>query len=993
MMRISTLPPLLALAFLSLAIVVDANKTSRLVLQHTALLHPGNVDAKKEAMHPYTASVYTGLDNISASNTGNHENKRHLNELLNNFQKSREFSRFEQKRRNLKSNMKGGSFDAFQTVPLSQGIGTHYATVWVGTPPQPQTVIVDTGSHHTAFPCKPCNNCGDNYHANQFFDPQSSSTFKPLFCGQCTEELNNKCHANQQCTVSQSYAEGSSWSATLVQDTFTCGYNHPKDLILSNNEYDKDRIESPFTIPFKFACQNHLTGLFINQLADGIMGMSAEENTLAKQLYNQNKIEHNMFSMCFKRDVHHTKDGVTAGIMTLGGFDARLHKSPMVYARVELNNHHGWFTVHVRKIWMRQNGGLSAKAMIEKDENGTPQEPKHFVISNDERILKGMIFDSGSTDTYLPRSIASVFRNKWNELTGLSYANRDMKLSREQVMKLPTVLVQLTPRKQEYDNSSDEDDKVGLAGSKLSPESPRDIIIAIPPTHYMEYSPSKGTYTPRIYLTESSGGTLGANAMMNHDILFDWENERVGIAESSCDYEQLVEGEEVLENEDEGTADTAVEQGVSQDCKLSEKMVELACIETVDVSKCLGEETSSTSLPGVSKNTMIIEQEGTKGGKDCVTRAKEIAKEANLNIEEGKILCEDGACDIVIPCTLSCKEAFQKIGNTNNKPKDVDMKKACPSSSWGVCEHTCEQTRMISERKKDGQCHVNHREKRKCHIDNCGSDPCVVPFLVHAIIFLADVDEHDWNKKDEDIFIESFAKAVNLEKEEGDELFAAGDIKITNIHKWSGEEDEDLFSNDKPKTGLELVLEISIYNENGLGENAQCKESDIYPLSQTALDVHIEIGKGTFMPLVIQTIREQGRESLEDSVFASLVEEGTMSDESTVVTSWTIKTEVSNLLEDALSTVSSYTGKDIKINMNMLIGVAILMIAMFCCCGACFGSFCAKRRYQLEQAKNAIVQRMEEKREEKERGEYAQVDGIEMGNIEAALEDSFEDDP
>jgi len=27
------------------------------------------------------------------------------------------------------------------------------ATVWVGTPPQRKSVIVDTGSHYTAFPC------------------------------------------------------------------------------------------------------------------------------------------------------------------------------------------------------------------------------------------------------------------------------------------------------------------------------------------------------------------------------------------------------------------------------------------------------------------------------------------------------------------------------------------------------------------------------------------------------------------------------------------------------------------------------------------------------------------------------------------------------------------------------------------------------------------------------------------------------------------------
>ena len=44
-------------------------------------------------------------------------------------------------------------------APLFQGQGTHYAFIWVGTPPQRVSVIVDTGSHHTAFPCVGCQ-CG-----------------------------------------------------------------------------------------------------------------------------------------------------------------------------------------------------------------------------------------------------------------------------------------------------------------------------------------------------------------------------------------------------------------------------------------------------------------------------------------------------------------------------------------------------------------------------------------------------------------------------------------------------------------------------------------------------------------------------------------------------------------------------------------------------------------------------------------------------------------
>jgi hypothetical protein len=46
-----------------------------------------------------------------------------------------------------------------QIFPLFQGMGTHYSYIYVGSPPQRVSVIVDTGSHHTAFPCTGSNLC------------------------------------------------------------------------------------------------------------------------------------------------------------------------------------------------------------------------------------------------------------------------------------------------------------------------------------------------------------------------------------------------------------------------------------------------------------------------------------------------------------------------------------------------------------------------------------------------------------------------------------------------------------------------------------------------------------------------------------------------------------------------------------------------------------------------------------------------------------------
>ena len=93
-------------------------------------------------------------------------------------------------------------------APLYRGFGTHFVYVYVGTPRQRVSVIVDTGSHHTAFPCTGCNQCGD--HTDLYFNPKQSSTIEIPKCG------------GKNCVFSQSYTEGSMWTAYRVSLLVPC---------------------------------------------------------------------------------------------------------------------------------------------------------------------------------------------------------------------------------------------------------------------------------------------------------------------------------------------------------------------------------------------------------------------------------------------------------------------------------------------------------------------------------------------------------------------------------------------------------------------------------------------------------------------------------------------------------------------------------------------------------------------------------------------------
>ena len=96
-----------------------------------------------------------------------------------------------------------------ELTPLFPGYGTHYSYVYVGTPPQRQSLIVDTGSHWTAFPCTGCTQCGT--HTDNYFATANSSTIKTFDKCEESKKINNKF-----CPISQTYAEGSSWNAVQV---------------------------------------------------------------------------------------------------------------------------------------------------------------------------------------------------------------------------------------------------------------------------------------------------------------------------------------------------------------------------------------------------------------------------------------------------------------------------------------------------------------------------------------------------------------------------------------------------------------------------------------------------------------------------------------------------------------------------------------------------------------------------------------------------------
>jgi hypothetical protein len=308
----------------------------------------------------------------------------------------------------------------------------------------------------------------------------------------------------------------------------------------SDQEESSELYMPHLAVPFTFGCQTSVTGNFKQQYADGILGFAfaQEENAFLKTMVRAKAIERPAFATCITRQ---------GGTLSLGGsglvtisdntneyssrqqgrrqlqhMQEQYHLEPMSFTRIVGDN--GYYSMPLSNVF------LGEECITCNDSPDPRQNSARQHALDTFRAGKGVILDSGTTDTYLNKASLPIFANIWNRMTGIPLVSSQQRYTYDQFRTMPDITFVFEPNAtltipaSAYMEGVPVMDADTTNSSSSSPSIPERVK---PWTGYRQL-------ILRIYFDDPTGAVLGLNAMHHYDILYDLHDNRIGLARSNC---------------------------------------------------------------------------------------------------------------------------------------------------------------------------------------------------------------------------------------------------------------------------------------------------------------------------------------------------------------------------------------------------------------------------------------------------------------------------
>lgn len=197
--------------------------------------------------------------------------------------------------------------------------------------------------------------------------------------------------------------------------------------------------------PLVFACQTEATGWYASQVRDGVMGFSTARTSFVNQMVFQDRLRYPRFCMCFEQKILMDEDYRSAGLVTLGGYNPHILDAPLVYVQNIKQDGETRYKVHVRHIYLREEGGQS----IVPDRDG--QAVIRLKVDEERFNEKngGTILDSGVPLLIFDESLHESFLSEWKRMVGSEFTFGKMLITESDVRALPTMIVQIMVRRED----------------------------------------------------------------------------------------------------------------------------------------------------------------------------------------------------------------------------------------------------------------------------------------------------------------------------------------------------------------------------------------------------------------------------------------------------------------------------------------------------------------------------------------------------------------